>query len=394
MNILYIYQDEFPWDVRVEKIVWSLAKRHEMTLLSRNRDKLARCEEIRGVQVRRVGGRGLSSFTGFPAFFSPWWINAALSVVRQRKIDLIIVRDLPLCPLGLLVRWRTGVPVVFDMAENYPAMIDAMWKYKGPRPVDVVLRNPWLLRRLEKFVLPRVDAVWVVSSASKARIGMAVKGHVEVVGNTPTMDILDFDPSPRESSETLSVVYTGWVDEDRGLGTVIRAVALARDQGERVTFNVVGTGRVLDDLERLSSELRLEGLVNFLGWRSQDSLREIIQDNDVGIVPHHVTDHTSTTLPNKVFDYMALGKPVIVSNAEALVHLVSEAQCGLVFQDGDPVSLLHCLVQLKSSSLRAQLGQSGRCQIEQRFNWSKDETVMHAAVAAFDGRGTRKLRRL
>lgn len=384
MNILYIYQDEFPWDVRVEKIVWSLSKWHKVTLLCRNRGKSPNCEEIRGVQVMRVGGRGPWSFRGFPAFFSPWWIRTTLSVIKDRKIDLVIVRDLPLCPLGLLVRWRTGVPVIFDMAEDYPAMIRAMWKYKGPRPVDYVLRNPWLLRRLERFVLRKVDEIWVVSSASKARVAKFSKRAVKIVGNTPTIDILDFDGTPRESSPTLSLVYTGWVDEDRGLDTVIRAVDLARTEGMSVVFNVVGAGRMLENLNSLTTELNLEHQVNFLGWHTQESLRRIIQDSDVGIVPHHVTDHTNTTLPNKIFDYMAMGKPVVVSNAEALVSLVSEANCGLVFQDDDPASLVRCFRQLESPLCRKELGQAGRHQIEYRLNWSTDEAVMLAAVSAFD----------
>jgi glycosyltransferase involved in cell wall biosynthesis len=96
-----------------------------------------------------------------------------------------------------------------------------------------------------------------------------------------------------------------------------------------------------------------------------------------------VTAHTNTTLPNKIFDYMALAKPVIVSNARALEDVVTDAGCGLVFRDGDPESLLSCLRQLQSVELRQRMGASGRRHVRERLNWSQDEVVLLDAVAAF-----------
>ncbi|MCL4779093.1 MAG: glycosyltransferase family 4 protein [Gammaproteobacteria bacterium] len=383
MRILYIFQDEYPWDVRVEKICSSLSAAHDVHVLCRNRGSLPAEEQLGALSVHRVGGAGPAAITGFPAFFSPWWISAGLSLIRNRKIDLLIVRDLPLCPLALILKSITGVPVVFDMAEDYPAMIEDTWRYRGPGVADYLIRNPRFLRAMENFVLPRVDETWVVSAASRARV-MAKAGpgaRVRVIGNTPTIDILDMQPATDHGG--LAVVYTGFIDVTRGLDTVARAVALARKEQLPVTLDVVGTGEALEQIKGLVADLGIGDFVTFHGWRSQPELRAIIAASSIGVVPHRVTAHTNTTLPNKIFDYMALAKPVIVSNARALEDVVTDAGCGLVFRDGDPESLLACLRQLESAADRQRMGESGRRHVREQLNWSRDEVVLLAAVKGF-----------
>lgn len=384
MNILHLFQDEYPWDVRVEKIVNSLSTQHKVTILCRNRGKLKPSDTLGAVDIFRVGGSGISSVKGFPAFFSPWWIATGLQLIRSKKIGLIIVRDLPLCPLALILKRLAGLPVIFDMAEDYPAMLSATWKYRGPGPVDYVIRNPRLLRHLENYVLPRVDETWVVSGASRDRILQRTNGRVRIVGNSPTIDILECEPRPPEDREPLRIVYTGWIDEDRGIDTVIRAVALARQAGVSVIFKVVGSGTMMKKLEFLSNELEVANCIQFLGWKSQCELRDIVMDCDIGIVPHHVTDHTNTTLPNKIFDYMALAKPVIASNAAALEEVISSSGCGLIFRDGDPESLLNCLRELKSVSLRQAMGTAGRREVESSRNWAVEELVILRGINEFE----------
>jgi glycosyltransferase involved in cell wall biosynthesis len=160
-------------------------------------------------------------------------------------------------------------------------------------------------------------------------------------------------------------------------------VALARKEQLPVTLDVVGTGEALEQIKGLVADLGIGDFVTFHGWRSQPELRAIIAASSIGVVPHRVTAHTNTTLPNKIFDYMALAKPVIVSNARALEDVVTDAGCGLVFRDGDPESLLACLRQLESAADRQRMGESGRRHVREQLNWSRDEVVLLAAVKGF-----------
>jgi glycosyltransferase involved in cell wall biosynthesis len=62
---------------------------------------------------------------------------------------------------------------------------------------------------------------------------------------------------------------------------------------------------------------------------------------------------------------------------------VADAGCGLVFQDGDPESLLSCLRQLQSVEKRQSMGESGRRHVQAHLNWSRDEAVLLDAVSRF-----------
>jgi glycosyltransferase involved in cell wall biosynthesis len=376
MKALFIFQLEFPWDIRVEKLTSSLAKRHEVHLLCRNRGKSPSRERYGSVNIHRVGGAGVASIKGFPAFFSPWWIRAGLRIIAEAQIDLIIVRDLPLVPLGMFLGGRSGLPVVFDMAENYPAMIADTWRFRGPKLLDYLLRNPWMLRRLEEFVVPRVDEIWVVSDASKNRIMPAAAGPVRVIGNTPTIDILRPFVAPSESSGELSVIYAGLIDESRGLDVAIQAVSIAAQAGTPFRLKIVGSGSALASLQRQAEVLGISPWIDFCGWMPQSELRAAIASSDIGIVPHRVTEHTNTTLPNKIFDYMALGKPVITSDAEALREVVESYGCGLTFPDGDAVCFQRCIEALRSAETRAGLGRLGQAAIKSKFNWLLDEAIL------------------
>jgi glycosyltransferase involved in cell wall biosynthesis len=99
-------------------------------------------------------------------------------------------------------------------------------------------------------------------------------------------------------------------------------------------------------------------------------------------VPHHATESWNTTVPNKLFDYMSKGKPVIVSNAKPVERIVREEQCGIVFKDRDSEDLARAIVTLKPESIRTAMGQRGRDAIARKYNWAIDEQRLCNALEA------------
>ena len=96
--------------------------------------------------------------------------------------------------------------------------------------------------------------------------------------------------------------------------------------------------------------------IKFLGWVNNKEVPEYIANADVGIVPHHKCSHWDNTIPNKLFDYMAAGKPVIVSNVIPMARIVNETECGKVYSDYDVDSLVSVIEQLENNDLRSLLG--------------------------------------
>ncbi len=395
--ICYIYQDVYPWDVRVEKIIKSISKVGiESHIISKNNGRLLR-EEIlyNNIIVHRLPSSELEIVTqlmNFPMFFSPIWFSEIFSFARKKKPHLIIVRDLPLAPTALLVSKLTGIPILMDMAENYREMIRDTWNYRGVRILDYFIRNPNALKILEKITVPRMSGILVVSKYSAERVeGLGIdKTRIWVVGNTP--DILKNDNSRisemAKNVRNLSgfvLLYVGGLEESRGLDVVIKAMPSIIKKKKDVHLVIVGSGSAEMKLKKLADQLNIMNHVHFLGWIDNIYIHSIIENVDICIVPHYVTEHTNTTVPNKIFDYMLHKKPIIVTNAVALEDIVLTCMCGEVYEHKNPIDFAKKVLDLDDVLKREKLGLNGYFAVIEQYNWDKDEKVLLDAISKLTG---------
>lgn len=394
MKVCYVFQLVYPWDVRAEKIMESIANNSfEGHILSRNNGSLKLVERIRdNLYIHRLSAfsrNWLTTLTNFPAFFSPFWINGIYRLVKDNSIDILIVRDLPLAPAALFVGKITGCPVLMDMAENYPAMIYDTWKYRGPKPIDYLIRNPVALKYLEKIIVSRMEGILVVSTYSKERlISLGVDPRrIWVVSNTPRLDAFDqgriINSQIRKkirSSSSFVITYVGGLEESRGLDMVLKALPEIHKTIPDAIFVIVGSGTSEVKLRLLAKDLRILESVKFVGWIENQKVPAIIEASDVCIVPHYVTEHTDTTVPNKIFDYMLQKKPVVVTNSRALSSIVLPSKCGNVYIHDDYMDLANKVVELKSPQLRERYGSNGYDAVKNRFNWAIDEKNLLSAL--------------
>lgn len=393
MNICLIYQDHYPWDIRVEKFVYALAENgYTIHILSRNRNYSETLEKIdENIYVHRLPkgiGRISKGLLNFPAFFSPAWIVKLFLIVVKYDIKLIIVRDLPLGPLGYIIGKITNTKTILDMAENYPELIKSTWVFKGPKPQDYIIRNPYLLKLMEKILLPVMDGVLVVSKKSMERVKSIIgkkNEHVWVVGNTPRLDaikILHDNPIIDKINEQkkLKLIYTGMVESHRGIDTVLKSIPYILKNGINIMFIVVGSGTYENKLKSIAKELKIEENVLFTGWMESKYIPSVIAASDISIVPHYVTEHTNTTIPNKIFDYMLQKKPVIVTNSESLIEIIQFAQCGYSYTDKDPEELAKIICLMQNNDVREKLGTSGHKAVLEYYNWEHDKNELIKTV--------------
>jgi len=375
MEICQVFHRDYPWDVRVEKICRSLIRNGCGTHLICNNTRADKSEELRdGVQIHRIGslGRGrVNRALTYPMFFNPRWIVHISRIVRQNDVGLIIVRDLPLVVAAWIAARKMGIPIIYDMAENYPAM----WQ-NFPSTV----KRPAIASVLERVAVRLVDHVFVVVEESKQRLlrkGIE-KEKVSVVSNTPEIGVFGAGERTiqacRARNDQVYLLYVGYLTHIRGIDVVIRALPIIRRKYKGVKLVVVGDGAELGNLKRLAMKTGEDANVEFRGWVDFKDVPELMIGCDVGVIPHVVSDHTNTTIPNKLFDFMASGKPVIVSNALPMKRIVEEADCGVVFKSGNAEDFaIRTMEVLKDERARASMGERGREAVESVYNWGRDE---------------------
>lgn len=379
--VVYLWDADYPWDVRTEKVCTSLTGAgYAVHIVARNRKWAARHERLPEATVDRMRpwrwvGKRLDALLGFPAFFNPRWIAFVTRAVRRVRPKVIIVRDLPLCPTALMVGRLFRTPVVLDMAENYPAMMQEIWDAGRNTATDFLVRNPRVVAAVERYCVAKVDRVIVVVDESGDRlIRMGVpRERIVVVSNTPPrMRVERAADAIREPSYRagLELVYLGLMEIPRGVMDVLDAVAQLRAAGHPVTCRLVGDGRDRQLFEEHARKLNLTSAnVEFLGWLPYAEALKVIASADVGIVPHHADEAWNSTVPNKLFDYMAAGIPVISSDAIPSARLVRETEAGLVFQSGDARALAGAIERMMDFDVRSRMSSAGRDAVLNVHNW-------------------------
>jgi glycosyltransferase involved in cell wall biosynthesis len=391
-SIVYVWDADYPWDVRTEKITLALSRAgHSVHIVARNKAWKATSEVLPEGTVHRMPpwrfvGQRTDNTLGFPAFFSPRWVRLIEKTCRDARADMIIVRDIPLCPTAIRVGRRLGIPVILDMAENYPAMMRALWETERQTLLDHVVRNPAITAAVERRCVRDVDHIVVVVEESADRVAAlgVPREKLTVVSNTPPLERLDLAPSrSARSGERVDIVYMGNLEVVRGLLESVDAVALLKSRGRQVRLRVIGRGR---DEALIRSRCASHDLdasdVEFLGYiESHAAALRIVSDADIGLMPHRKNDSWDTTIPNKLFDYMAAGLPVVSSDAAPCARILGETGAGRVFRSRDPVSLAAAIEELMDPDVASILGEAGRTAIRSRYNWEYDTRILLQVVA-------------
>jgi glycosyltransferase involved in cell wall biosynthesis len=280
------------------------------------------------------------------------------------------------------------LPVIYDMAENYPAM----WQIFRSK-----LKIPLLAKIIESIALRLSDHVMVVVEESRERLlrkGIRSQ-NVSIVSNTPELNLFEENIHRYRKeifqNNKINLLYIGYLTKLRGLDTVIKALPKILKEEGKIKLNIIGDGIDLPKLKGLAKEIGVQEYVDFKGWIDFKYIPYIISKSDIGVIPHHSNEHTNTTIPNKIFDFMACGKPVIVSNARPLKRIVEKTGCGITFQAENIDDFSNKLICLIKENEKDQMGLRGKKAVKEIYNWDKDaENLDHILKIMESRRWSRK----
>ncbi len=379
MKICLVYHGEFPPAERIEKIAKTLtAAGHKIYLLCNNYGKFGGSEEVVGdVHVIRIRPlirtRKLAKVIKFPVFLSPLWLGELYAAVRRHGINAIQVIDLPIAGAGWAIGRLLGLPVVMDMWENYP---EALKGWASMSLTTRIFKNPAVARQVELWLMPRLDHTFVVVEEQKERLiqdGVAPE-RVSVVTNAVDVELFTGaairSDTPLDSEpDTYKLLYVGFLTIERGLDDIIRALRLLRDRLPFVRFYMAGDGTYERRLREIVAEEGVADMVRFTGWVPFRDIHSYILKSDLCVVPHLNNDFINTTFPNKLFQYMLMAKPSLVSDAKPLARVVRECNCGFVFRSGDPADAARAILEAYDARNDASIGARGRRCVEEKYTW-------------------------
>jgi glycosyltransferase involved in cell wall biosynthesis len=385
MKILMILISfDFPPDLRVEKEARALVTAgHQVTVVCENRKARVPRECWHGVDIIRlppqpVWWRQLNTAALFITLRNPLWERHIQQIVGRERPDAIHVHDLPFVGPGLRIARKFGLPLVADLHENYPAYL------KARRPttqnyLEWLSFDPGRFTRYERPVVPQCDRIIVVVDEAAERVAQlgVERERIFVVGNAEDIEYIPAGEASIALPEgAMRIGYVGGVQELRGLQTAVAAMPEILSHIPDALLVIVGDGLYRPVLAEQARTLGVEEHIRLEGHQPFEKVHRYIEASDVCIVPHLADELVNTTIPHKLFQYMYMGKPVIVSSARPLRRIVEGSNAGLVFASGDPASFASAVLQLHDPLLRKQLGENGRRAVIERYNWQVESKVL------------------
>jgi glycosyltransferase involved in cell wall biosynthesis len=266
--------------------------------------------------------------------------------------------------------------LIIDMAEHYPATMRALEKYQRGIMRYLVFHAK-LPDRVERRAVACADGIIIVCEEQNTRLH-AMYGYpldrMVVAHNTPEKAMFD-TVRKGPSSPPRVFAYHGHMTAQRGLDRLIRGFAQAARRHPRIRLDLAGDGDARPSLVRLAEQCGVAEQVRFIGKYRFNELVGLYSQTDVGLVTYPRDESIDHTIGNKIFDYFACGKPVIVSPAAPLRRVVEETGAGLLLEDSTPEAIAAGLHQAMRIDL-APLADRGLAVARAKYNWENDKKVL------------------
>ena len=379
----------YPADPRPRRAAEALLKEGmNVDLICQTDGSLPKRERLGNLNLFRIpiahhrGGK-LSYAYQYSAFIAS---SAALLAWRslRHRYDLIYIHNMPdVLVLSALLPKAYGAKVILDQHDPMPELMTTIF---GLEENSLEVR---IIRKLEKWSMACADLVITVNvacarlfaprSCSPAKIG--------IVMNSPDGEIFcyraacSYPPLQVNSDKPFVIMYHGSIVERNGLDLALEALAHLRKSVPSAELRIYG--RSTPFLEHVLEKARCIGLqscVRYLGPKRLEELVSEIETCDVGVVPNQRNQFTDINTPTRIFEYLALGKPVIAPRTPGIQDYFSPDAL-LFFEAGNALELAEKIEYVYRNPRRAiEMAERGQ-QIYLTHTWEKEKETFVKMVS-------------
>ncbi|MEK6299582.1 MAG: glycosyltransferase [Acidobacteriota bacterium] len=279
---------------------------------------------------------------------------------------------------GVALSLATGLPLALEFNGS------EVWLSENWDPVGLL----WLLRRFERLNLNAADQIFVVSEVERRNLLAAGIEADRIVVNPNGVDVDRFAPGcgGREVraalgvSDKIVVGFVGTFGPWHGAPVLAETVALVSESA-RCHFLFVGDGEQRSTVERIIDSASKNAVVTFAGRIPHSQVPSYLDACDVFAAPNVRSGDGSEFFgsPTKLFEYMAMARPVIGSRLGQIADVIEDGSNGVLVEPGNAEALARAIEKLAADKeLRAKLGYAARRTVIERYTWR------HNAARVFD----------
>lgn len=289
-------------------------------------------------------------------------------IVKAIKLraDIYHLHDPELAPYGVILRAITSAKVVFDSHEDFPAQLLSK-NYLGPVSKKALSRLTALMQRI---IFPCFHAIVAATPHIQKQISKCHK-QVALVQNFPeTISQTKRNCDLSKQHETQSYIcYIGALSEIRGIEHLIDAMSFVKTNTKLLiagTFN----DKIFEE------RIRHKDAWEFVEFHSQipfSEVQKLLEKSSVGMVTFLNHENHVRSQPNKLFEYMGAGLPVIASNFPIWQDMVNKIECGICVPPDDAKAIASAIDHLITSKAKAiEMGRNGQEAVKNKLNWGRE----------------------
>lgn len=284
-----------------------------------------------------------------------------IRTVLAAKPRVAHFHDPELLPWSMVLQ-AAGIKVVYDVHEDVPRQVRHNPKFRG-----------WLQRALP----PAVSATeWTGGLALSAMVAATPEIAMRfpqrktvLVRNFPIVEELHLAERLPNGERPRQFAYVGGIGTDRGALQMVRALEMLDPP---TPLKIAGSFAIAHEETAARAEAGWAH-VDFLGQQDRGQVAELLASSRAGLVLFQPLPNNIAGRPNKLFEYMSAGLPVIASDYPRWREIVDDAGCGLLVDPTDPAAIANAMQRILDNPGEAEeMGRRGREAIVEKYSWAAE----------------------
>ncbi len=358
-------------DQRVHKVCSTLHKLgYSVTLVGRKqRNSLSLAK--RDYKTKRM----LLLFEKGPVFYAEYQIRLFFYLLFH-KADVLVSNDLDTLLPNYLISKLKSANLVYDSHELFCEVPELQ--------ANPTKKNLW--KRIEKWIFPKLKHVFTVNDSIAKIYGNEYNMKLTVVRNIP---LLSTQLKIQHLSKTdlnlplekkIIVLQGAGINIDRGAEEAVESMQYIDD----AVLVIIGSGDVITILEQMVLKLKLTDKVKFIGKVPFEKLLQYTHHADLGLTIDKDTNiNYRYSLPNKLFDYLHAGVPVLASNLVEVRKIIFQYSVGDCIDNHNPVHIADKINHILNDSSTLQMWKKNTKIAAEELNWEKEELQLIAVYEKF-----------
>jgi glycosyltransferase involved in cell wall biosynthesis len=376
MRVCMLGYTFYELDSRVRQYARALVERgDEVDFIGLRKESQASEEIVEGVRIFRIQRRDYNEKARISYLFKLLGFLARSSLLLSSKhldkrYDLIHVHSVPdfLVFAAWLPRF-TGAKVVLDIHDVVPEFYAT--KFNAP-PGSMAFQSLLLLEKLCAAFANHViiaNDVWRDKLLSRALRG----SKCTTILNSPLRVAPGARNRPRTNSK-FTILYPGSLNHHQGVDVAVRAFALVKASIPEAEFHIYGEGAEFENIARLIRELALENDVFLQPYVPHEEILRIMEKADLGVDPKRTDGFANEAFGGKIFEFMALGVPVVASSTRTNKHYFTESIVRFC-RGGDAQDLAQSILAVHKDQEATDRMIQGASAFIRRYQWDAQKSI-------------------